>query len=104
MYELSGELYMAFAVLKAPVDFIRGPDDEPLDHRLAMLEAEYTPDGGGTPGAGLRNIELHRPPVVLLHGIWKGRWDWNWPVEWDPRFTVHVHDYETGETETYYIE
>lgn len=59
----------AFAVLRAPDRFVRGPADEPLGSRPILVRATFTPDVG-TPVVEERTIELRRPPVLLLHGLW----------------------------------
>ena len=92
--------YMAFVILTAPLDFCRDyePDDLTAGERPITVWAEYTPSGGGSqPSVFSRNIELHRPPVLLLHGMWGSSSTWGWDQFRDDgsqtRFTVHRANY-----------
>lgn len=63
---------MAFALYKAPKDFARwGGIDDNLGIRTVNIVANY--------GGGVLNIpvEIFRPPVVLVHGIWSDPSTWN---------------------------
>jgi pimeloyl-ACP methyl ester carboxylesterase len=93
--------YRAFVLLQAPMDFTR-PDkahaarDAGLgfnNPRVLKLRARFFPTAGGE-WTIERKLELHRPPVVLLHGLHDKKESWNWALEDDPRFSVSVPSYE----------
>jgi len=86
--------YMAFAVLKAPSDFVRGPADGTLASRPIEVSAVYAPAGGGDNLTSTRRLDLYRPPVLLLHGIWDSAQTWGWSLLNDSRFLVHVANYK----------
>ncbi len=100
--------YVAFAVLRAPEDFVRLPSDEPLESRPIQLTAQYFPVGGGSPVTYVREVRLVRPPVMLLHGLWSDRTTWGnedegqpWSLTTDQRFTVYRHDYSSTHAEEF---
>ncbi len=68
--ELADGRHMAFAVLTAPPAFFRGPGDESLEERPITIEATFTPSGGGDAVIDDRGIQLVRPPVIMVHGLW----------------------------------
>ncbi len=93
---------MAFAIYRAPVDFPRpAGTDAPLVRRSEFLQVRSI----NTPGYGFEMpIEVLRPPVVLVHGLWSDRtaWDFFSPLFCptptatcpDVRFTVFRADYK----------
>ncbi len=91
--ELADGRHMAFAVLTAPEDFVRAPADENLVERPINIDMTFTPDGGSVEITATRQIDLVRPPVMLLHGLWSDRDTWTWALVNDPRFTVCRQDY-----------
>ncbi len=87
----------AFARLTAPQDFARPGND--IDwarrNRILLVDATYTPDDAEAEPTILQTtLELHRPPVLLLHGLWSSADAWKFPLVDDPRFIVHAHDYK----------
>jgi pimeloyl-ACP methyl ester carboxylesterase len=79
---------MAFAIYHAPTDFARNTSDQTKPSRQISVEV----NGGTT-----YPIQLLRPPVLLIHGIWSG------PSTWDQfeavlnsssLFNVYRVDYE----------
>ncbi|HEX7183162.1 MAG TPA: Ig-like domain-containing protein [Thermoanaerobaculia bacterium] len=89
----------AFAVLTAPLDFVRpgiesdkgrGKDNP----RKLPVKVVFTPQGGGSTLTVTRDLDLVRPPVMLIHGVWSKAGNWHWGLEDDGRFFDHSHDYE----------
>jgi len=79
---------MVFAVYHAPVDFARpGGSDDGSRLRLLTVRLESLDPSGRTE---LRMIEIRRPPVALIHGIWSepATWDHFQPLLSDPRFDL----------------
>ena len=60
---------MAYAIYLAPTDFTRQTSDDSLAVRPVMLQV-----AGGGQFTGMINIV--RPPVVLIHGIWDSAAGW----------------------------
>ncbi|MGI9014361.1 MAG: hypothetical protein ACR2GY_08945, partial [Phycisphaerales bacterium] len=84
----------AFAILQSPIDFARDSGDWDDPYRIIKLTAEFTPDGGGAPISPTLNIQLHRPPVLLLHGLWSSGSTFRWDIQDDPRFHVYEADHD----------
>jgi pimeloyl-ACP methyl ester carboxylesterase len=95
---------MAFAIYRAPVDFPRpaAEFDWALTQRSVTLEFGSTT----TPAYAFDiPIEILRPPVVLIHGIWSDPTAWNFfdplwcepfaPPCPDSRFVVFLADYSS---------
>lgn len=98
--ELSNGQYTAFAILTAPLDFCRDPSDYSRTTRPISIQGEFTPAAGGPPVLVFsRDIDLYRPPVMLLHGLWsKSRtWTWDWVSNVDSPFEVYPKDYSLHE-------
>ncbi|MEM9460892.1 MAG: cellulose binding domain-containing protein [Myxococcota bacterium] len=93
----AGEYY-AVAAYTAPVDFDRGTDGD-LTTRPVNIRASYTPtDPLDSPFQDVQELTIHRPPVVLVHGLWgdtKVQFDWQMSLIEDPRFSVHEVDYDS---------
>jgi pimeloyl-ACP methyl ester carboxylesterase len=81
--------YIAFALYVAPEDFNRG-GDERLAERPVAFKAEQIV--GGTQTARL-TLQLVRPPVVLIHGLWSEADTWTFALVNDARFRVSRVDY-----------
>lgn len=77
---------MAFALFQAPADFARGSQDASRTERFVYLEMTYE--------SGLNThhkVQLLRPPVVLVHGIWGSVHSWDFlPL---PGFKTYVASY-----------
>jgi pimeloyl-ACP methyl ester carboxylesterase len=94
-----GDEHWAFAVLTAPLDFIRPtvPGDASLGQarpRILEITGQFAPAGGGAGLTVTRKADLVRPPVVLIHGVWSEAKSWSWPLQRDDRFFVYPHDYK----------
>ncbi|MFM9957654.1 MAG: GC-type dockerin domain-anchored protein [Phycisphaerales bacterium] len=93
-----GLAYRGVALLKAPLDFVR-PDHKAADElrgrespRKLRVSWTFTPVDGTPPSPpARRTIELHRPPVVLLHGLFDRRDSWAWSLP------SSIFDVETGD-------
>ncbi|MDH5255780.1 MAG: hypothetical protein OEW72_07685, partial [Gammaproteobacteria bacterium] len=85
--------YIAAVVLVAPMEFVRNLADESKgaqSPRQIRLRAEVTGDTGTPPLQPVTGqLELHRPPLVLLHGLWSSGTTWNLGVQQDARFFVN---------------
>ncbi|HYH44699.1 MAG TPA: hypothetical protein VEG34_03375, partial [Thermoanaerobaculia bacterium] len=88
----------AFAVLTAPLDFVRsgiasdsgrGQDDP----RKLPVKVVFTPQGGGSTLTVTRDLDLVRPPVMLIHGVWSDAGSWKWGLQNDGRFFDYPHNY-----------
>jgi len=100
--------WMAFAILRAPEDFVRYPY-HPVDADAASRElrvtADYLPVDGGDGLSQTRTLEIRRPPVVLLHGLADNSSSWKWDLLNDTRWIIGgetmvvAHDYrDTNES------
>ena len=86
--------YMAFALLQAPIDFVRpnARQDGILPNRLIKVTGKQAVASGTPPEQNI-SLSLARPPVVLLHGVWSDRCTWKWPIQQDVRFVIYAQDY-----------
>ena len=90
----------AFAVLTAPLDFVRpgiaSDADRGMDSpRKLPVKVVFTPQGGGSTLTVTRDLDLVRPPVVLIHGVWSDAGSWHWGLQADDRrFFDYPHNYE----------
>ncbi len=67
----------AFALYRAPTDFSRGTQDNALVKRNVTLQA-YCPGSNGSIGPPVTSsVDIVRPPIVLVHGLWGDRTDWS---------------------------
>lgn len=75
---LTAQGHKAFAVLRAPLDFVRlgVPADATARTRQLTVTTSFQA-GGGAPVAGNLQLVLERPPVVLCHGLWSNPATWN---------------------------
>jgi pimeloyl-ACP methyl ester carboxylesterase len=85
----------AFAIYRAPEDFNRG-GDEALDRREVRIEAEFTPAGGGAAIVTEAVLQIVRPPLILVHGLWSGPSTWMFPLATDSRFLVRKVNYDSS--------
>jgi len=90
----------AFAVYQPPKGFVRPdhPEDKSAATRATPLRVTFTPSGASAPTQTmLQYIDLKRPPVVLIHGLWGNMSSWKTfeqkLIERIPGLTVHVADY-----------
>lgn len=88
--------YFAFAIYRAPDDFNRG-GDENLEKRSTRISAQFQPSGGPPPSGDpdRAEIEIVRPPLVFVHGLWSDRTTWSFPLAQDGRFVRYAADYHT---------
>ena len=101
-----GNDHWAFAVLTSPLDFVR--PDVPADTergyrrpRRLPVQVDFAPAGGGAQTRVTRSLDLVRPPLALMHGIWSEAAAWetkgdeySWPLRQDgDRFFHHPYDY-----------
>jgi len=98
----TGSSRFAYVVFYAPEDFVR-PEleefDEASSDRRVQIRAEFQ-------GVCVSEIlEIHRPPVALVHGLWGSRSGWdgfaplhsvdNGTTHDDDRFYIRALDYES---------
>jgi len=83
---------VAFILYTAPDDFVRTVSDETGVMRI--ISPSIIIDGKKLPFD--HQIEIVRPPIMLLHGLWSNRHTWTWPLVKDPRFNeiIHLEDYK----------
>lgn len=88
--------YHAFAVYTAPMDFNRGGDSA-LDKRPVTIRARFTPDDPTqVPIEDVHELVIHRPPLVVVHGLWDLPTAWRMPILTDTRFAVHYANYNSA--------
>ncbi len=63
---------------RVPDEFNRGSDDN-VPVRGVDIEARFIPQSGG-PAILTIFVDLVRPPVVFVHGLWSGPGTWKFPV------------------------
>src|SRR5262249_13067735 len=68
----------AFAVYRAPLDFVRAGvvGDASARSRLLTVDVTFTPLVGA-PQIFALPLTIGRPPVVLCHGLWSNPATWN---------------------------
>lgn len=94
--QVEGKWY-AFAVVTAPMDFVRAhaATGLPVDDDLQAATRELTLKASVSTGEQFeKSVKLSRPPVVLIHGIWSDAETWQWPIVADLRFAVHRVNYK----------
>jgi pimeloyl-ACP methyl ester carboxylesterase len=90
----------AYAFYIPPQEFVRSSrQSEDYQHgksspRSLTLEARPTSDPCPGRTWGRLPLALHRPAVVLIHGLHDRKASWTWDLLRDPRFDVEVADYE----------
>lgn len=82
--------FQAFAMYRAPDEFNRG-GDESLERRPVRIRSSHN-------GGSSSEIELQvlRPPVILVHGLWSEPSSWKLPLAGDGRFLVRSADYKSS--------
>jgi hypothetical protein len=89
---------MAFAIYRAPADFVRdsAPQDASERFRIANVQLQGAPINSTTALTVTEPIAIVRPLVVLVHGLWgsPSAWDnfMSFPG-WDQRFSVQRANY-----------
>lgn len=91
--QLANGDWMAFAQWRAPTDFVVNGSYEHAASRSVTIDRTFVPAGGGDAHVMSRSVEVRRPPVLLIHGIWSSATTWHWNLESDSRFVVHCEDY-----------
>jgi pimeloyl-ACP methyl ester carboxylesterase len=95
--QLNDGRFMAFAILKAPPDFVIPPflNDPNLatTARLAPASAQFFPQGGGAADPVNLSLLLTRPPVMLIHGIWGDGDTFKWPLSSHQFLVVYRKNY-----------
>ncbi|MGE5321570.1 MAG: esterase/lipase family protein [Actinomycetota bacterium] len=83
---------MAFAIYRAPLNFSRGAQDANLATRKATLQVQSNDVQGFSTSV---DVNIFRPPVVLVHGLWDNPNSWNsfTPLVNDSRFFIRRADY-----------
>ena len=85
--------HRAYCVFRAPLDFVSTAADENLASRKVNVLVAI--QGGPTHTV---EIQIHRPPVVLCHGLWSNRDTWKNQFQTlrdnHPLFTAYAVDYE----------
>lgn len=78
--------WTAFALYRTPEEF---EFDESLDRtRTLEIDALFSPQGGGQPVFHQLSLDLARPPLVFVHGLWSRGSTWTMPLASDSRFLV----------------
>jgi pimeloyl-ACP methyl ester carboxylesterase len=89
---------MAFANYLVPEEFNTGAN--PSDgEREVMVRASYS--GASPSQTADRTLDLVRPPVVLIHGLWSAGSSFTFPLVNDSRFKVTRADY-SGTNASYF--
>lgn len=87
----NGRSAFAFAIVKAPLDFVRAASE--TDRKLADRPLRVRAVAQGL-GEKTEALSLYRPPVTLVHGLWSDdktyTWDW---MGVDPRFVESRYSY-----------
>lgn len=79
-----------------PEEFNRGGNENSAN-RTVYLAAHYVPDNPGLPSDSVVSaLQLWRPPVVLVHGLWSSIEAWNEsPLHGDPRLRTFRANYKS---------
>jgi pimeloyl-ACP methyl ester carboxylesterase len=95
-----GPTPMAFALYQPPKDFPRPGNNEDPGATSRIENVEFASSSGATPGIPpALAITIIRPPVVLIHGLWGDKNDWDNfsplypPAAGDNRFSISRIDY-----------
>ncbi|MGB0514277.1 MAG: choice-of-anchor L domain-containing protein, partial [Wenzhouxiangellaceae bacterium] len=77
-----------------PDEFNRG-GDEGVGNRFVNLRVDFIPDDpNDPPGAATVPLNLLRPALILMHGLWSNATTWNGsPLVSDSRLTTRAGDY-----------
>ncbi|MBX3437545.1 MAG: hypothetical protein KF861_08650 [Planctomycetaceae bacterium] len=93
--------FRGFAIVTAPLDFVRAikPEDRFLGHsKPRELRVTFSVEYEGMPewpSPRTFSLELHRPPVVLIHGMEGFPQDFQWSMIHDPLYTIELADWHT---------
>jgi pimeloyl-ACP methyl ester carboxylesterase len=84
---------MAFVLYRAPIDFVRANSlsDSPATKRTVSLKVQAI----DTSASATVALNILRPPVVLIHGLWGDPSNWNsfTPLVSDSRFSISRVNY-----------
>jgi pimeloyl-ACP methyl ester carboxylesterase len=89
---------MAFAIYHAPIDFVRpnNQNDPAAQNRAVTIQVQVQSQNAGT-----GSVQIVRPPVALIHGLWSdlSTWDFFSPLalpnrQYDSRFQAYRIDYK----------
>jgi hypothetical protein len=101
----AGDQQYGLAVFQAPADFNRGGDGD-LTERTVEITARYR-DAAETGFDTTVSLQIRRPPVVLVRGLWSDGLDWD-PDPTDPdsrndlRFLVNNQTFATSRADEVY--
>lgn len=90
---------IALALLLAPADFERAEFPGDATSSMRFVEVEATESVGGVPIQVA--LQVRRPPVVLMHGLWSERGTWDYDLLGKPGFDFEAHDYRTTNAAPY---
>jgi pimeloyl-ACP methyl ester carboxylesterase len=92
-----------FAIYHAPIDFVRAnnQNDPAATNRAVTIRIQNLPGVAGNVFDFTGNVQIVRPPVALIHGLWSDRstWDFFNPLTFsngqsDSRFQTYRIDYK----------
>lgn len=88
---------IAFAVYFGPEEFDRSDVSADYDQAMRDLTIEYGfyPEQPGIESLYKSDLEIHRPPVVFVHGLWDRPSGWGdyRKSDWQPGWRKHFVDY-----------
>lgn len=88
--------FRGIAEYLSPIDFVRDSEDQLRGKdspRTIKIRCTFDPLAGGRRVVDETSFELHRPPVVLVHGLNDCPLSWQWGLENDGRFDVAKPNY-----------
>lgn len=102
--EVEDGVWGAVAQYLVPEDFNRGGDEQQA-MRNVELQVAYQPDNpGDLPGTGSLDLQLWRPPLVLMHGLWSNQETWlESPLMSDSRVNLFLGNYEDTNASHFHI-
>lgn len=68
--------WFALAVYTAPPNYLSASQYRFVASRHVRMTAQYQPYQGNGTTTAFRDIQIRRPPVVLVHGLWGNRKAW----------------------------
>ncbi|MCP5421141.1 MAG: hypothetical protein H6969_11730 [Gammaproteobacteria bacterium] len=86
---------MAFAVYLSPTEGNRFTSSSIIDHKVTF---EITQEGMEPI---VHSLNLVRPPVVLIHGLWSNLDTWTFPLVSDPRFEITRANYQSTNADAF---
>lgn len=93
--------YVGQAVYTAPQDFIRSAADNPLATRPVRVRATFIDASNAESAMPTRSLDLHRVPVLYVHGMWGDTTSFEWPIMSDARWIIHRADYSATNDVTF---